>query len=84
MNKENSQLKREFLEKVVKQIDDECHEHHIEHYKVIKINRSYEKDYGASISNPRITYVETIHVKDVYEFRDFIRSIKNFFFFLVS
>lgn len=79
---ENSRIKQEFLQKVVKDIDDKCHQHHIEFFKVVKIGRSYEKDYSWSVSNPRISYTESIHVKDVYEFKDFIRSIKKFFKFL--
>lgn len=68
----------EIVDGVIAEINEESKKYHIMHFKVIKVSKSYTKDYGLSISNPQETYIETITVREVIKIRWIYYDIRNY------
>lgn len=56
--------KESFVVGLISEINKESEELWIKEFKVVKITKSYEKNYRLSIDNPEIIYVESIIVED--------------------
>jgi hypothetical protein len=61
----NSEYKREFLNSFVDNINEKCHEFHINEFEVISSSNSLSKDYSINISEPTIKFVKSYRVKEV-------------------
>lgn len=51
-----------FIDSFIDGINETCDKYHIHLLKVVKVTKSLDKDYSVSISNPKITFTETISV----------------------
>jgi hypothetical protein len=74
-------LKNDFVEEFISNVETNAHKHHIHLLKVISIGKSYSKDYSMSLINPKVTFIESITVKDITynKFERLMVKIKKFF-----
>lgn len=67
MGEDGFVIKKEFIDSMIDSINKNAHEYHIKQYEVIKISKSYGKDYDRSIHNPNIEFVVSIYVVETKE-----------------
>lgn len=58
-------LKKDFINEIFANINEDATKFNIKEFKVVSISRSYERNYNVSIEKPELVFVVSIHVIEI-------------------